>query len=176
MSSKLAPKRKIQSARNWTPGVSDFIRKPMKFDEFVDENFEIKQKQYPQTSRTRKRGDVDGSVDRYDTYKKAFDAKQRVRASQIQKYQDQCEKTERRMQKVRTPRCITKQREITSVPVKHMKDRHLIEHIVAQRNDDYMEVSEYIPQGYVADLGALRKLPPDNKTYVKTKKRIYYWG
>ena len=180
MSARLPPKRKIQSARNWTPGISDLIRRPMKLDEFVmDENIESIQKRYPKTSRVERKRSVRDEItpqDRYEVSKKAFDNLQRIRASQIQKFQNQCEKTERNTRNAKTPKCIQKQRDFTKVPVKHLRDQHIIEHIVAQRNDDYMEVSEYIPQGYVANLGALRKLPPDNKLYVKSSNRVFYWG
>ena len=179
MTGHLAPKRKIQSARNWTPGVSDFIRRPMKLDEFVlNENIESIQKRYPKTSRVEKKTSREEMTaqDKYEVSKKAFENLQRYRASQIQKFQNQCEKTERNTRNAKMPKCVQKQRDFTRVPVKHMRDQHLIEHIVAQRNDDYMEVSEYIPQGYVANLGALRKLPPDNKLYVKSSNRVFYWG
>lgn len=76
MSGRLAPKRKIQSARNWTPGVTDFIRRPMKLDEFVlNENIETIQKRYPKTSRVEKRSSREemSAQDKYEVSKKAFE-------------------------------------------------------------------------------------------------------
>ena len=176
----LKPKRKIKNKQDWSPAISDFIRRPMKLDEFVNEENQNESnnsppKQQLETPRTQRPGFVDHQ-ERYRANKRALENRQRMRYSQTQKYQEQCDKIEKVMRKVKTPRCVQKQREFTSMPVKHIKDSHIIEHIVAQRNDDYMEISEYIPQGYVADLGALRRLPPDNKLYVKSKERIFYWG
>lgn len=175
----LSKKRKVLSARNWSPQVADFIRRPMKLDdlELCDAIRITSQQRVPQTSRIQKREDNNEEYSsRYDLSKRAFENKQRRRITEIQKYKNQCDREERRRMREKTPKCIQNQRDATSIPVRRMHDDHLIEHIVAQRNNDYMEVSEYLPQGYVANLGALRKLPPDNKSFIKSTNRVYYWG
>jgi hypothetical protein len=61
-------------------------------------------------------------------------------------------------------------------PVKVVHDRHVLERVVARRNDMYSEAAVFVPQGYVPNLESMHRLPPDNKFHAKDSPRIFYWG
>jgi hypothetical protein len=60
--------------------------------------------------------------------------------------------------------------------VKLVRDCHVLERVVAWRNDMYSEAAEFVPQGYVPNLESMRRLPPDNKFHASASPCIFYWG
>lgn len=168
MSSPLPSRRKVV-VHKWSPKTEDVIRNPMKFDDFVDEEREI-----PKTSRKRRQVNTPKQHrDPYEVNKKAFLVHQQHQADMIRKYQKQMDRTELQIRKAeKASQRLQKKPE----PIRRIKDNHILEGVINRRNDEYIEGSEYVPQGFVTDINSSRKLVPDNKLYVKTGNRCFYWG
>ena len=101
-------------------------------------------------------------------------ASQRYKVTMTRKAQAHVDRTKRQVSKTEES---ARPKDPARIPVKRgMRDRHLLEHVIATRNDEYMESVEHLPEGYVADIDSLRRLPRDTKFHVRSGKRVYYWG
>lgn len=109
----------------------------------------------------------------YAAAQRAFQVAQRQRKAVVERYQTQLERSRAIVSRTGET---ARPRNMSRAFARSQDDRHVIEHVVATRNDEYLEASAYVPQGYVADLSAMRSLPPERKVKTRTEKRVFYWG
>jgi hypothetical protein len=98
---------------------------------------------------------------RYEINKKAFQCAQARRARLTERAMHQIERTQaicRAKGDSRRPKDRAR-----CAPDRTVHDRHILEHVIALRNDLYHEASAFVPQGSIPDLKSLRKLPPDTE-------------
>jgi hypothetical protein len=109
----------------------------------------------------------------YEIHKRAFQVAQIHRASLIDKYRQQLDCTERQIRKAEDA---IRPKNLSKFPVRFITDRHVLEHVVAERNDLYLEAAEYVPQGFVPNLQSIHRLPPDTISHPRGDPRVFYWG
>lgn len=172
MKRPLSARRRIESSTNgWSSGVQSFISNPIRLDHLVKDDLEYQIEEQRATKVRSATPHTERS--RYEVTRKAFQVSQRHRASMIQKYQNQLDRTQTQSRKSEDA---ARPKDPSKVHVKQFRDRHVLEHVIAKRNDEYLEAAEYIPQGYVPDLKSMRKLPPDRKFKTREPTRVFYWG
>ena len=170
MARPLASRRRIQGATHeWSAGVQEFLGTKLELDRLAKDELDYQIAE--QKEREARRGMETRT--RYDVSRKAFQVAQRHKAAMARKYQNQVERTQSQVRKAEDA---ARPRDLSRTPVKKVHDRHMLEHIIAVRNDEYMEASEHVPEGYVANIDAMRKLPPDRKFHANDGQRVYFWG
>ena len=170
MNRPLSARRRIHgSTREWSPGVQEFLQAKLELDRLAKDELDYQLEE----QRARQTRQVLEPRSRYEVSRKAFQVAQRHKAAMARKYQTQVERTQSQTRKAEDA---ARPRDLSRTPVKKVHDRHVLEHVIACRNDEYMEASEYVPKGYVANIDAMRRLPPDRKFHANDGKRVYYWG
>jgi hypothetical protein len=170
MSARLAHKRRLATGPAWTSDVDKFLATPAKLEHIEGPPQEPTDDSLASMRDIHQMGQAGF---RYAINKRAFDAAQRYRTTAIHKYQalqERCDSQRRKAEQKTFLKDPTKQ---SGLPV---RDRHVLEYVVATRNDLYMEAADYVPQGYVPDLDSIHKLPRDRRPRSNESPRVYYWG
>jgi hypothetical protein len=111
---------------------------------------------------------------RYEINKGAFQRAQAHRAGLIERTMRKMDRSEDAIRSAPDPR---RPRDRARCPPDHrVRDRHVVEHVVAARNELYHEASAYVAQGAIPDLQSMRKLPLDTEFHPRDSPRTFYWG
>jgi hypothetical protein len=170
MPGRLARKRRVGRGPAWTPGIDQFLATPPKL-EHIDEPLPEAPK--PSAATIRQDRQIGQAGFRYNINKRAFDAAQRYRTSAIHRYQTLMERVDRQRRLTEPKTYLKDPTKQCGVPV---RDCHVLEYIVATRNDLYVEAADYVPQGYVPDLDSIHRLPRDLRPRSDGSPRVYFWG
>jgi hypothetical protein len=111
---------------------------------------------------------------RYEINKKAFQSAQAHRSRVTAQLRSQVEETEAKARAAANARRLKKLADSPPDPLFH--DRHIIERVVASRNQLYRIASRVVPNGAIPDLESLHALPKDSIAPTRDQPRVFFWG
>jgi hypothetical protein len=167
MPGHLSRKRRFGTGPAWTSGLDSFLNTPATLDHIDRPPLDASEHDSsPRPAEGPPRF-------RYDINKRAFDTAQRRRSRAFQKYQTTMERVDNLQRKARRATIIKPPTKQSQTPV---RDCHVVEYVVATRNDQYTEASRLVPKGVVPDLNSFHRLPREIGQRSDGSPRVYYWG
>ena len=162
LSSRRRPVEKLQ----WSAEMREFLGE--NFDDY-DPNNRRKKAQHAQTSRT-------GMIIHHET---DYQIKKRALHSSLNRRLDNNRKQLKKQNDFEDYLIYISfhpPQRPTKATAKKFHDKHVLEKVIDQRNEEYLQSIETLSNGSVADLRKARQLPPDRSGYVKSEHRVFYWG